>query len=150
VNREKLLQLIDENREKYTTLISEKIKNFIYREKRYGQHFSLTVGLTEVGVDLTDYEEHIRQTDEFIILEDNLCCIILDSTSSESGLKAANNMLAGFQSHHFSKPLYSSVVSSDEYPEEQKLVDELFYVLKYSIKNNMDNIVIDAHSLFKD
>ena len=149
VDKDKLLKLVRDNKTKYLSIIEDKIKDYMYRSERYGQKFSLSIGLCNFGVDLRDFESFIRQTDEFIILEDNLCCIILDCAPSCNGIKAANNMLAGFQSRYFSKALYSSVVSSDDFPDKDKLLRELFYVLEYAINNNMDNIVVDSDSMIR-
>jgi len=150
MEKAKLLDLLQTNRTNYTGLIKQRMKKFSYRKDRYGHNFSLTIALCEDEMDLRAYCDYKRQSDEFIILEQNLCCLILDGTDTNSGIKAANNMLSSFQSHHFSRMLYSSVVSSDEYPESSKMISELFYVLKHSIENNLDNIVVDAQSIFKD
>jgi len=150
VEKAKLLELLQSNKADYTELITQRMKSFTYRKERYGYNFSLTIALCEEEMDLRSYCEHKRQSDEFIVLEQNLCCMVLDGTDTNSGVKAANNMLSSFQSHHFAKMLYSSIVSSDEYAESTELINELFYVLKHAIENNMDNIVVDAHSVFKD
>ncbi len=150
MSKDKLINLIQDNKKQYASIIQERINNFSYRSQRYGHVFSLSVALCEKGIDLRGYCDYKRQSDVFIVLENNLCCLILDCTDANSGVKAANNMLTSFQSHNFSKTLYSSIISSDEYPESERMINELFYVLKYAIENNMDNIVVDAHSMFKD
>ena len=150
MSKDKLINLIQDNKKKYASIIQERINNFSYRSQRYGHVFSLSIALCEEGIDLRGYCNHKRKSDEFIVLEENLCCLVLDCTDTSSGVKAANNILTSFQSHNFSKTLYSSIISSDEHPESEKMIHELFYVLKYAIENNMDNIVVDAHSMFKD
>jgi len=147
MDKNNLLKLIRDNREKYTSIIDRYMQDFVYRSKRYEQHFSLSIGLCDFDTDLKSFESFIRQTDKFIILEDNMCCVILDCAPSCSGLKAANNMLAGFQSRYFSKSLFSSVVSSDEKKENLQMINELFYILEYAINNNMDNTVVDSESM---
>jgi len=147
MRKDKMIELLKTNRRKYLSVINEKIQDFSYRSERYNQKFSIAIGLCNEDVSLSSFSSYTRQTDEFIILEDNLCCIVLDCAPQGSGIKAATNMLSGFQHNYFGKTLYSSVVCSSEHSSSTQMVHQLFDVLEYSIANNMDNMVVDPEQM---
>ncbi|MCW8896133.1 hypothetical protein [Sulfurimonas sp.] len=139
--------LIKDNFQKYYKLIMDNLEEYSYREKRYGVEYSLTLWLSDNNVNFKDFIDHKRKTDMFIELEKNLCCIILDSTTSQNAIKATSNLQTAFQNKNFGKKLYTSVVFSEDYENNENMIKDLFYVLEYSISNNMDNIVIDKSQM---
>lgn len=123
--------------------LSQAVKDFGYRFKRYEINYSITIGYTSEDIDLTQMAGFIRETDRFIILNHNTCAVILDCSDEIRGIKAANNLLTHYQSVFFSIPLYLSIVTASNYETNSKMIHELFYLLDYAIKHNMNNILLD-------
>jgi len=145
-----MINTIKENRSKYQDVIVKKIDDYFYKRKRYNQHFSLAIGLTDPDVDVSTYREHNRQTDMFIKLEKNLCCEVFDGTSEESGIKAAGVLLTNFESHFGAKRIFASIVFSNNYDTSSQMVHRLFDNLEYSYSQNMVNMVVDNSLMIKD
>ena len=78
---------IKDNRHKFHKKIIDKLDNYSYRKKRYKLSFSITVAISDKKIDLSEFIKLKRKTDEFIVLQDNICCIIFDGTSSDSAIK---------------------------------------------------------------
>lgn len=131
----------------YLSSMQEKLlqamKDFKYRFKRYGINYSIAIGYSPENVDLTPLSLHIRESDLFIVLDHNTCAVILDSTNDEGGIKAANNLLSHFQGNFFSIPLYTGIVTASNYDTVALMMHDLFYLLDYAIKNNMNNIIME-------
>ena len=123
--------------------LSQAIKDFAYRFKRYNINYSIAISHTSETIDLTKMSNFIRTTDRFIILNHNTYAIILDCSDELRGIKAANNLLTHYQGIFFSIPLYLSVVTASNYDTNTKMIHELFYLLDYAIKHNMNNILLD-------
>lgn len=123
--------------------LSQAIKDFGYRYKRYEINYSIAIGHTSEDIDLSQMSGFIRETDRFIILDYNTCAIILDCSDEIRGIKAANNLLTHYQGLFFSKALYLTIVTANNYDTNHKMLHELFYLLDYAIKHNMNNILLD-------
>ena len=145
-----MINMIKENRSKYLNIIVNRIDDYFYKRKRYGQHFSLAIGLSDPDIDISAYNEHNRQTDLSIVLEKNLCCEVFDGTTAESGIKAASILLTSFESHFFTKRIFSSIVFSKDYNTSSQMVNRLFDILEYAYSNNMENMVVDNSLMIKD
>ncbi len=144
-----MIKEIKENRLLNHKTISSRIENYDYRARRYKQSYALAIGYTEDGIDISNFSEYTRQTDFFIELDKNLCCVVFDNANISSGIKASTNMLVGFQQGNFGKIMYTSVVCSDQHEKSSTLIHELFDVLEYSILNNMNNMVVDAQQMMR-
>lgn len=94
-------------------------------------------------IDLVPMSNFIRNTDKFIVLNDNTCAIILDNANDESGIKAANNLLTKFQGSAFDIPLYSAIVTASNYSSSETMIRELFHLIDFAIANNINQQVID-------
>lgn len=123
------------------------MKDFSYRLKLYGINYSIAIGYSPENVDLTPLSQHIRESDLFIVLDHNTCAVILDSTNDESGIKTANNLLSHFQGKFFSTSLYSAIVIASNYDTVTLMMHDLFYLLDYAIKNNMNNIIMESYQV---
>ncbi|HEX5622854.1 MAG TPA: hypothetical protein VFX57_00305 [Sulfuricurvum sp.] len=121
------------------------LKDFDYRFKRYEISYSIAIGHSPDNTDLSIFADYIRLTDRFIILDRNTCAVIFDCTNTESGVKAANNLLNHFQSLFISAPLFTSVVTASNYENTVQMIQELFSLLNYTIAHNMNSIVL-THS----
>ncbi len=144
-----MIDFIQNNRSKYHEIIIDALVDYSYRMKRYDLNYSVAVGYSEPGANLAEFIKMKRQTDTFIVLEDNLCCIIFDGANSDSAIKAASNMQTSFQHKYFNIKLFVSIVTGQDYYNDTVMVHSLFDVLEYSLLNNMDNIVMDSHQLLK-
>lgn len=130
--------------------LTQAIKDFSYRFKRYEVNYSVAIGHTPEDVDLSKISQYIRETDRFIILNHNTCAVILDCSDDIRGIKAANNLLTHFQGTFFSTPLYFSIVTASNYDTEHKMTHELFYLLEYAIKHNMNNILVEHSQVMRN
>lgn len=145
-----MINMIKENRKIYHNIIVNKIDDYFYKRKRYGQHFSLVVALSDPDTDIKAFNEHNRQTDKFILLEKNLCCEIFDGTTAESGIKAASILLTSFENHVYLKRIFISIVFSKDYNTSSQMVSRLFDILEYAYAHNMENMVVDNSLMIKD
>ena len=144
-----MINLIKTNRNNYLSMIHDNMNEYSYRNKRYNINYAVAVGLCDNDIALNNFGNLARETDKFIILEDNLCSIILDCTPVHHAIKAASNMQTAFQNQYFNKSLFTSVVSSEDYTCNHKMINSLFDTLEYAITENMDNMVVDAHHLMR-
>ena len=142
-----MIKLLREKRKIYLDKIIAELDQYLYRCKRYNFEFSLALGLSDERVNLENFTHKKRKTDAFIHLEDNLYCIVLDGTNSDSAIKATSNLQTLFQRTYFDVKLYVSVVTSTEYNSEYVMVNSLFDILEYSINHNMDNQVMDKDQI---
>ena len=85
--------------------LSQGIKDFAYRYKRYEINYSIAIGHSPENVDFSQISEYIRETDRFIILDHNTCVVVLDGSDDIRGIKATNNLLTHFQVEFFATPV---------------------------------------------
>lgn len=123
--------------------LSQGIKDFAYRFKRYEINYSVAIGYSPDEIDFSRMSNYIRETDRFIILDHNTCAVILDSANDECGIKATNNLLTHFQGEFFSATLYACIVTASNYDTSALMTHELFYLLNYAIEHNMNNILVE-------
>lgn len=138
------------NRKKYHKIILDYINDFTYRSDRYNADYSIAIVLCDSDINLGNFLQHTRQTDKFIILEKNLCCVVLDSSPSEVGIKAASNIQTEFQSINFGKELFTCVVTFKDYNDEYKMINSLFDILEYALSYRIDNVVVDQGQVLRD
>lgn len=129
--------------------LSQAIKDFAYRFKRYNINYSIAIGHTTEDIDLNQISNFIRSTDRFIVLNHSTYAIILDCSDEIRGIKAANNILTHYQGIFFSIPLYITIVTASNYEADAKMIHELFYLLDYAIKHNMNNILLEHSQLIQ-
>jgi len=132
-------------RKKHQKIIAEYISDFTYRSNRYNEDYSIAVMLCDADINLGHFLHHIRQTDKFIVLEKNLCCVVLDSSPPDVGIKAASNIQTEFQDKNFGKRLFTAVATFKDYDDEYKMINSLFDILEYAISYEIDNIVVDQN-----
>jgi len=72
-----------------------------------------------------------------------LHCIFLDSTSNNTYIKGAENILYKLQKEHLNN-FYFSTVNSENYNfDEFQMTNKLLDILQCALKHNSCNIVID-------
>ena len=129
--------------------LTQAIKDFSYRFKRYEINYSIAIGYSPEELDLTPLSHFIRESDRFVVLDQHTYAIILDCTDDESGIKAANNLLTHYQGEHFSKPLYTSIVTADNFDTVPLMIQELFYLLDYALEHNMNSILMESSQVMQ-
>jgi hypothetical protein len=141
--QKELLEQIRTNRKRYEETIINSIQDYIYNYDRYKANFTMAIGAACNNVDLESFSSMIRPTDKFIILDEQLCCVIFPFTDAEQGIKAASNLLSKFESQFFSEKIYLGVVNAEECSTPEGLISRLFDILKSSIENGMENMPLD-------
>jgi len=129
--------------------LTQAIKDFSYRFKRYEINYSIAIGHSPEDIDLSSLSHYIRESDRFIVLDHNTCAVILDCTNDECGIKAANNLLTHFQGNFFSSLLYTGIVTASNYDTVALMTHDLFYLLDYAIFHNMNNILMESSQLIQ-
>lgn len=138
--QKELLNKIRLNRLAYENKIFESIERDIYQCERYHVKFSLAIGACLEDQDMRAFEKMIRVTDTFIMLSENICCVVFGFTDASEGVKAASNMLSVFEAQYFSKKIYLSIINAKDCETPQKQISKLFDVLSFGIDNGMNNI----------
>ena len=144
-----MLSQIKHNRHKYHKMILDELKDNLYRKERYQLDFALAIAICDTDISMCDFAHDIRQTDKFIVLEDHLCSVMFDVISTDTAIKATSNLQTKFQSRHFGKKLFISIVTSSDYNYDDgyKMINSLFDMLEYSVYNEMNHEVIDSYQM---
>ncbi len=129
--------------------LTQAVKDFNYRFKRYEVNYSIAIGHSPENIDLSPLSERIRESDRFIILDHNTCAIVFDFADNTCGIKAANNLLTHFQGTFFSTPLYLGIVTAGNYDTNSKMVHELFDFLDYAIEHNMNSVLVECSQVIQ-
>lgn len=127
----------------------EEIGDFDYRCTRYKVNYSIALACTKEPIDLTPLCIYIRKSDRYIPLGENIHAVVFDCTDSEKGIKAANKLLTYFQHTYFSKSAFSSIITASDCGNPVQTVSQLFDLLDYALRHNMDNHVIDKSQVMK-
>jgi len=125
--------------------VSDLCDEHFYRFLRYKANFSMALFYSTDSLDLELFKNNLRQTDKLLQLQHNLCCIVLDMTTQEEGLKASENLLYAHEAKHFSNQLFVAFASTQEYPVQNDLKSHLFSFLNFAIKENCNNQIIDGY-----
>lgn len=118
--------------------LSQAIKDYAYRLKRYKINYSIAMGHTlKEDIDLSRVSDYIRETDRFIILNHNTYAVVFDCTDETTGMQAAKNLLTHFQG---AASLYTSIVTASHYEVDSMMIQELFSLLYYAVEHKINNI----------
>ncbi len=146
-----MINVFNEHRNHFQEQLISSTADFHYRYTRYSMPYSLAViYISESDVDLSIFKHHLRSSDIFIMLQENLCAIVFDGANEEEGLKAAENLLAQVQNICFTKHLYMAIVTESTDSTEFQTVHDLFDLLSYALQHNMDNCVIENSQIMKN
>jgi len=129
--------------------LTQAVKDFSYRFKRYDVNYSIAIAHSPENIDLSPLSERIRESDRFIIFDHNTCAIVFDFADGTCGIKAANNLLTHFQETFFSTPLYLGIVTASNYDTNSKMVHELFDFLDYAIEHNMNSVLVECSQVIQ-
>ena len=120
------------------------IADYIYRESRYGTHFSVVLVYSQEKLDLqiSMLEKLLRRTDRFISLQEKLICVVFDAVDYNSYLKAAENLYETLQSTNCHQTYFITTALSNEFQENfVNMFNHLFERLHYSIEHKLYGIV---------
>jgi len=139
-----------EHRQHFQKQLVEDLSNFLYQCERYQINFSVLLAYTpKETMDLTLFNQHLRECDKLIFFQPNLCAIIFFGTGEESGIKAANNLLYRTEEHFFDEQLYMAIVTTANYKEAFQMIHDLFDIMIYSLSNHMDKQVVDNSQIIQ-
>lgn len=129
----------------YPTLM-DAISDFIYREKRYNAHFSIALIYTsDSSVDFSqELRKSLRLTDKLISISDNLSCVVFDTTTEHSYVKAAENLCKPLRHANYHQEYYVSTAYSEDFDENYiNMLNKVFERLEYSVSHKLCNTVIE-------
>lgn len=146
-----MINSFNEQRKRFQAQLITQSAEYHYRFSRHHLFYSIAlIYVAEADIDFTTFKKHLRLSDQIILLESNLCAIILDGTNEDHGIKAAENLLSSLQHICFTKHLYMAVVTVNSDDTEFQTVHDLFDLLGYAINHNMDNSVIERSQILKN
>ncbi len=131
-----MFSLEKERRQKYSNEVIHTLEEYSYRYKRYHINFALALCYcSKEEAVLSELVDIKRKTDRFILLENNLCCVIFDCIDHKTSKKAAQNLEAQIQEHCTNKDYFMRAVSSLECESASKMCNGLFDTLEEFLYN---------------
>ena len=131
----------------YKDQIIEITKKKIYAYDRYGIEFSALMIYSHDPIEIDVCKINPRQSDHLFSLEENLYVVIYDVIKPENAIKAAQNILHAYHQHNVKQELFVVIAQAEEDSTAYELVNCLFTMLEYAVKENHPNTVIDANQL---
>ncbi len=122
---------------------SELCGDFYYRYQRYQVGFSMALFYADTPLDETIFKAALRESDKLLYLQKNLCAMVFDMTTQDSGLKAVANILAQYEAKHFTQKFYTSFVSAEDFSNKNLMKSKLFALLNFAIKEDKNRQIID-------
>jgi hypothetical protein len=145
-----MFNTLNEHRQHYQEQLVHEIVDFDYNFSRYKIDYSVVIAyVSEEDNDLTVFSKSMRKSDRLIILQKNLCAIVLYGADEENGIKAANNLLTDLQNLFLFKHLYMAVVAASNYNSTFQMVHDLFDLLDYELNHNMNNLLLEPSQVTK-
>ncbi len=144
-----MLKLWKKERKEFQQKLLEAVEAYQYHFERYEVSYSVAIAYLPQTLDVANICSRIRKSDRYVRLAENLHAVVFDFADDAEGLKAANKLLTYFQVEHFGQSLYAAIVTSSHQKTPAKLVTELFDLLGYALRHNMDNQVMDASWVMK-
>lgn len=138
---------IKENFQVYKDRIIEITKKKIYAYDRYGIEFSALMIYSDEPIEIDVCKINTRQSDHIFALEENLYVVIYDVIKPENAIKAAQNILHAYHQNNVKQDLFVVIAQAEEDSTAYELVNCLFTMLEYAVKENHPNTVIDAQQM---
>ncbi len=131
-----MFSLEKKRRQKYSNEVIHALEEYSYRYKRYHINFALALCYcSKEEAVLSELVDIKRKTDRFILLENNLCCVIFDCIDHKTSKKAAQNLEAQIQEHCTNEDYFMRAVSSLECESASKMINSLFDTLEEFLYN---------------
>ena len=140
-----IAKLIHADKHLFYELISEHISEFLYREKRDHNHFSLLAiySIEPNTSTLSLLQKKLRLTDKPIVLNDHLVTIAFNNATEHSYVKAAENISSFLKELDYQNNFFLSSVHSTEFPDNTlEMTNTLFDRLEYAIEHKLFDTVI--------
>jgi len=140
-----ILKLINDNRHSFYTVITEDIAEYKYREERYKTNFALVTiySKEKIAINPDNLKKMLRRTDKLIILNENLACVVFDSTSDNSCVKATENLNNILKNMDYKNNFFLAVADSEDFNLNYiEMINKLFDRLEYAIKNKLYDTVV--------
>ncbi|WP_295056079.1 hypothetical protein [Sulfuricurvum sp.] len=145
-----MINSLNTHRQHYQEILLKTSKDYYYRFSRYHTNYSIVLAyISEENGDLSACNQYLRGSDTVVYFQSNFCAIIFDNTNEEQGIKAANNILSRVQTRFFSKHFYMAVISANDELSEFQTIHDLFDLIAYALKHNMDNLVVDTSQVIQ-
>ena len=144
------LNYINNNKHSFCKKIMDNITEYIYRQKRYKTNFSLVLiySKEKAAINPDDFRKKLRHTDKLIVLNENLACVVFDSTAETSYVKAAENLTTILKNLDYKNNFFLSTVYSEDFDlNSLEIINNLFDRLKYAIEHKLHDTVIDQDYL---
>ena len=139
------LNYINNNRHSFCKKIMDNITEYIYRQKRYKTNFSLVLiySKEKAAINPDDFRKKLRHTDKLIVLNENLACVVFDSTAETSYVKAAENLNKILENMDYKNNFFLSVADSEDFDFNYlEMINKLCDRLEYAVKNKLCNRVV--------
>jgi len=140
-----IAKLIHADKHRFYELIEGEIPEFLYREHRYNNHFSLVAvySVKPTTLSLPVLQKKLRFTDKSIVLNEHLICIAFDNTTQSSYVKAAENLNSFLRELDYQNNFFLSSVHSTEFPDNTlEMTNILFDRLGYAIEHKLYNTIV--------
>ncbi|SFV51023.1 hypothetical protein MNB_SM-5-1367 [hydrothermal vent metagenome] len=140
-----IAKLIHADKHRFYELIEGEISQFLYREKRYHQPFSLVAiyAVNATTLTLSLLKEKLRLSDKPIVLNDHLICIAFDNTTEDTYVKTAENLTSFLKKSDYTNNFFLSSVHSSEFPDNTlEMTNTLFDRLQYALEHKLYNTVV--------
>lgn len=140
-----ILQTADCTKEMLHKKLVNNISEYTYREKRYDSHFAIAAIYTNENTNakLQNILPTLRHTDKEIQCCDHVFCIVFDSVTDKSYVKAAENLNVDLKEYDYKNDFFISIVYSEDYNANYlEMTNQLFDQLQYALDNHLKNIVI--------
>ncbi|WP_345991409.1 hypothetical protein [Sulfurimonas sp. HSL-1716] len=130
--------------------IEKLIEPFWYRFSRYKLQFCLLI-IYAKNLDENYFNLHIRQTDEAVILDKNLICIVFESNNDRQMTEGIEKLLYNQDGdfHKSDNYYYSSMVCSSESEGlDANIINRSFMILEYAFEYQKTNEVLNYSAIF--
>jgi len=148
IMQKELLYALKKGRMAYEEKIVDAISEAVYQHKRYGINFSLALGASSASSsEVKQFSQMLRESDQFIELDEYFSCVLFTFVDIEQGIKAASKMLSAFEMQFFSEEIYVSVLNAKECETIHEHITKLLNILEHAITHGIKNIPLDGINL---
>lgn len=146
-----MIDIFNEHRKRFQEQLTHDTAGFHYRFMRHHLSYSIAlIYIAEANTNFDEFAKYLRASDKLILLRENLCAIIFDGTNEDQGIKAAENLLSRIQNICLTKHLYMAVTTVSTDDTEFQTIHDLFDLVSYALKHNMDNSVLESSQVIRN
>ena len=130
--------------------IEKLVEPFWYRFTRYKLQFCLLIIYAE-NLEKEYFNIHIRETDQVVILDKNLLCIVFEANNDKKVTDGIEKLLYNQDGefHKSNNYYYSSMVCASESEGlEANIINRSFMILEYAFEYQKTNEVLNYSAIF--